>query len=116
MTIERGTTQDVRITIKGYDLTGCDIFVTFTQGSAKKLTKKNISVSYANSDSTIMVTLSQEETLYFEENKSGKIQVRWIDSEGVAKKTKTATFNADECLYDAVLEWDDSHVPERNRS
>lgn len=113
MTIERGTTQDVRITIKGYDLTGCDIFVTFTQGGAKKLTKTSMtSVSYANSVSTIVVTLSQEETLYFDENKSGKIQVRWINSEGVAKKTKTATFDADECLYEAVLEWDDSnHVP-----
>lgn len=40
MTIERGTTQEITITIKGWDLTECDIYATFKQG-AKSLTKKN---------------------------------------------------------------------------
>ena len=107
MTIERGTTQDVTITIRGYDLTSSDIYVTFKQG-AKILTKKTMtSVSYANSVTTIVLTLSQAETLYFENNKSGDLQVRWVDSNGNAKKTKTATFNVDVCLYDAEIEKDD---------
>ena len=104
MTIERGTTQDVTITIRGWDLTSSDIYVTFKQG-AKVLTKKTMnSVSYANSVSTIVLTLSQSETLYFDDNRAGEIQVRWIDASGTAKKTKTAPFNVDVCLYEAEIE------------
>lgn len=107
MTIERGTTQDVRITIKGYDLTDSDIFVTFKQG-ANTLTKKNLtSVTYSDRKTVIVVTLSQAETMYFDNNSSGKIQVRWIDIGGMAYKTKTADFHVDELLYEAVIEKDD---------
>lgn len=103
MTIERGTTQEVTITIIGWNLTGCDIYVTFKQG-ARKVTRKTMdSVTYANNATKIVLTLTQQETLTFEDKKSGLVQVRWIDASGDAHKTKTAKFDVDELLYEAVL-------------
>lgn len=103
MTIERGTTQEVTITIIGWNLTGCDIYVTFRQG-ARKVTRKTMdSVTYANNATKIVLTLTQQETLTFEDKKSGLVQVRWIDASGDAHKTKTAKFDVDELLYEAVL-------------
>lgn len=103
MTIERGTTQEVKITIKGWDLTDCDIYVTFKQGT-KTITKKSMdSVVFADNSTKITVTLSQQETLSFQDKKSGLIQVRWVDAAGAAHKTKTAQFEVDELLYEAVL-------------
>ena len=90
MTIESGTTQEVTITIKGWDLTGSDIYVTFKQG-AKSVTKKTLdSVTYANRETKIVLTLTQAETMSFDENRSGLVQVRWIDASGDARKTRTA--------------------------
>lgn len=103
MTIERGTTQEITITIKGWDLTECDIYATFKQG-AKCLTKKTMdSISFANNATKIVLTLNQEETMYFENQKSGLVQVRWIDALGRVNKTKTAPFDVDELLYEAIL-------------
>lgn len=103
MTIERGTTQEVTITIIGWNLTGCDIYVTFKQG-ARKVTRKTMdSVTYANNATKIVLTLTQQETLTFEDKKSGLVQVRWIDASGDAHKTQTARFDVDELLYEAVL-------------
>lgn len=107
MIIERGTTQEVRITIKGWDLTGSDIYVTFKQG-ARALNKKNMeSVTYADRKTTIVLVLSQEDTMFFPDNSAGKIQVRWVDASGDAHKTETADFSTDVLLYDAVIEKED---------
>ncbi len=107
MTIERGTTQEVRITIKGWDLTSCDIYVTFKQG-AKSVTKKTMdSVVFSNNATKIVLTLTQQETMAFDNNKSGLVQARWIDQNGIARKTKTAAFDVDLLLYEAVLVKDD---------
>lgn len=103
MTIERGTTQEITITIKGWDLTECDIYATFKQG-AKSLTKKTMdSITFANNATKIVLTLNQEETMCFENQKSGLVQVRWIDALGRVNKTKTAPFDVDELLYEAIL-------------
>lgn len=107
MTIERGTTQEVRITIKGWDLSSSDIYVTFKQG-ARALTKKTMeSVTFSNNQTIIVLVLSQEDTMFFPDNSAGKIQVRWVDASGDAHKTETADFNTDTLLYDAVLVRDD---------
>ncbi len=106
MTIERGTTQTVRITIKGWDLTDADVYVTFKQDGIKSLTKKDVeSVTYSDLDrkSVITLTLSQRETIMFREDSQGLIQVRWIGDDGIAHKTQTAPFDADKLLYEAVL-------------
>ena len=106
MTIERGTTQLITITIKGWDLTGCDIYVTFKQGN-NALTKTTMdSVVYANNETKLKLTLSQGDTLRFADNSDGQLQVRWIDSNGSALKTKVATFRTDEALYDKAIEWE----------
>ena len=107
MTIERGTTQEVTITIIGWNLTGCDIYVTFKQG-ARKVTRKTMdSVTYANNATKIVLTLTQQETLTFEDKKSGLVQLRWVEPDGSARKSRTAPFEVDELLYEAVLVKDD---------
>ena len=101
MTIERGTTQTIKISIKGWDLTSSDIYVTFKQGT-RKLTRKDITdVTYSNRTSVIHLTLSQQETMQFKESEQGLVQVRWIGEDGFAHKTKTAPFNVDKLLYEA---------------
>ena len=103
MIIERGTTQEVTVTIRGWDLTECDIYVTFKQGS-KSITKKILdSVTFSDNATKIILTLTQEETMYFENKKTGLVQARWIDPLGRVNKTKTAPFDVDELLYEAVL-------------
>lgn len=103
MTIERGTTQEITITIIGWNLTGCDIYVTFKQG-ARRVTRKTLdSVTYANNATKIVLTLTQQETLTFEDKKSGLAQVRWVDASGDVHKTQTVRFDVDELLYEAVL-------------
>lgn len=103
MTIERGTTQTVTITVKGWDLTGCDIYATFKQG-AKSVTKKTMeSVTYESNATKLQLTLTQKETMSFDDMKKGKVQVRWIDSDGIARKTKIGEFDVDELLYEVVL-------------
>lgn len=103
MTIERGTTQEVIITIKGWNLVGCDIYVTFKQNKVAITKKKMDSVTYANNATKINLTLSQSETIMFEDKRTGLIQARWVDASGEAHKTKTAPFDVDELLYEAVL-------------
>ena len=59
MTIERGTTQEVTITIIGWNLTGCDVYVTFKQG-ARKVTRKTMdSVTYANNATKIRLNCNE---------------------------------------------------------
>ena len=106
MTIERGTTQLITITIKGWDLTGCDIYVTFKQGN-NVLTKTTMdSVVYANNQTKLKVTLTQGDTLRFADNADGQLQVRWVGSDGDARKTKVAPFRTDEALYEKTIEWE----------
>lgn len=103
MTIERGTTQEVTITIKGWDLTQCDIYVSFKQDN-NTVTKKDMdSVTFANNATKIALTFTQQETMSFQNNRKGLVQVRWIDAVGRAYKTKTAEFDVDTLLYDAVI-------------
>lgn len=108
MTIERGTTQEVTITIKGWDLTGCDIYATFKQGSNSVTKNEMESVTYANNATKIVLVLTQKETMSFDNKRSGLVQVRWVDSSGAAYKTKTAEFDVDVLLYEAVLTYEGS--------
>lgn len=104
LVIERGTAQEIRITVKGWDLSASDVYVTLKQDTGKMLTRNTVdSVTYTNNQSLITLTLTQKETMMFEEKRSGKVQVRWIGADGKPHKTKTAPFIADELLYDAVL-------------
>ena len=107
MTIERGTEQPVTITVKGWDLTGSDIYVTF-KTDTKSVTKKTMDiVTYANNASKIILTLSQRETMTFDNNSAGLIQVRWVDANGIPHKTETAPFVTDTLLFEKVLTKDD---------
>lgn len=105
LVIERGTAQEIRITVKGWDLSASDVYVTFKQDTGKSLTRNTMtSVTYANNKSVIVLTLTQRETMIFDEKREGKLQVRWVDHDGEPHKTEAAPFTTDELLYNVVLE------------
>ena len=102
-TIERGTTQDIRITVRGVDLSECEVFVTFKQDLLTLTKHDSLSMSYSDNKTQILLTLTQEETLKFKDNRDGEVQLRWLFGNGKAGKTKTKPFNVGKVLYDAVL-------------
>lgn len=102
-TIERGTTQDIRITVRGVDLSDCEVFVTFKQDTLSLTKHDTLSIEYAEGKTQILLTLAQEETLKFKENREGEVQLRWLFGNGKAGKTKTKPFTVGKVLYDAVL-------------
>jgi len=103
MTIERGMTQDFRITLRGVDLSEASVYVTFKQGNLTLTKHETISVSYEDRKSTILVSLSQEETLAFREGQKGECQLRWRYGNGTTGKSVIKPFDVGRVLYEAVL-------------
>lgn len=101
----RGTTPDYILNVKGVDLTDKTVFVTISQGS-KKITMSNndIGISKVDDDSIISIRLTQEQTLGFADG-NAKIQVRFIDSENIAKATEIASISISPVLLERVIEY-----------
>ena len=83
----QGTTPQLPLSIEGFDLTGMTVFVTIrVDGTQITKTGDDLLVTYdAETDtSTIIFPLTQEETLSMRGDKWGDVQVRFIDSAGMA--------------------------------
>ena len=102
----RGTTPDYILTIDGYDLTDKTVYVTISQGH-KKLTKtgNELSVSADAEGSTITFRLSQRDTLGLSVG-AAEVQVRFIDSSGMAFATETATITVSKVLLERVISYE----------
>ena len=103
MRIERGTTQDIRITMRNIDLSESDLYVTFKQGPVTLTKHDTLSVSFEDNKTVILVSLSQEETLSFRDNAKGEIQARWRTPNGHVGKSNIKPFDVGRVLYEAVL-------------
>ncbi len=99
----RGTTPDYILTIEGWDLTDKTVFVTIRQNGTQ-LTKTGVELSIATDDngSTIAFMLSQKDTLSLQEG-NAEVQVRFIDSDGVALATEIAPIQVKRVLYERVI-------------
>lgn len=99
----RGTTPDYLLTIEGYDLTNKTVFVTIRQGSTI-ITKSGdqLTISVDGEKTTIAVTLTQLDTLRLSVGKA-EVQVRFIDSNGVARATDRAELTVDKVLLERVI-------------
>lgn len=99
----RGTTPDYILSISGYDLSGKTVFVTIRQGPIK-ITKSNpeLSISTDSKGSTIAFVLSQKDTLSLQEG-NAEVQVRFIDSDGIALATEIAPIQVKRVLYERVI-------------
>ena len=106
----RGTTPDYILKLNDYDLTDKQVYVTVKQFD-KAITKTNDSLEIDVDDSgettisTILMSLSQEETLSFSDG-AAAVQVKIIDSDGHVDATKTASIQIDKALLEKVIDYD----------
>lgn len=103
--MRRGSTPDYMLTVAGYDLTSCTTYLTIEQyANQLNLTGDRLTITYDGSASTIVFSLTQEETLAF--NSGGAdVQVRFIDSQGKAYVTDIQTMNIRPVLFEEVIEY-----------
>lgn len=83
----RFTTPTQVHTLKGVDLTGCDVYVSYQQG-LRGMDIPAESVEYADEDSTITVSFTQKQAGWFREGKV-KVQINWVYPNGKRDATDT---------------------------
>lgn len=102
----QGTTPSVIGEIKGYDLTGSTVYVSFKQGNRDVLTKSgaDVTVLYdGESDtSTVICALTQEETLEMKQG-STLVQIRFIYENGQAFATNKQPLKIESVLLQEVI-------------
>ena len=103
------------LTVENRDLTDKTVFVTLSQGR-KKITKTNDELDIRavivdegqaseRTDSVIMFSLTQEQTLSFQEGDT-EVQVRFIDSDDYAEATEIVSVEIGAVLLEKVIEYD----------
>lgn len=99
------TTPTNRHIVKGIDLTGCDVWVSYEQGKVE-LDIKASDVSFDGEDTTLSVTLTQEQTSSF---KVGKVsfQVNWVYPDGSRDATGQKITLMEPNLLNKVVEYGD---------
>lgn len=102
----RGTTPTIIIRVTGEDFDGATMYVTLEQGNVE-LTKtgEDVLVTATETGSTVSIFLSQEETLAFSKG-NARIQIRWIDSSGIAQASPIRSIEVDPILLEGVIEYD----------
>lgn len=102
----QGTTPALTMQVEGADLTDKTVFVTIRCGNYS-LTKtgEDVAVSYADGNSTVVIRLTQRETLLMQEP-TATVQIRFVDENGNADATNKADFEVQESLYSAVIEFE----------
>lgn len=103
------TTPSITLEVEGADLTGNqDVYVTIVQGSIE-LTKKgtDLTVTYDSTTeiSSIVFTLTQEESAQFAFSRSAQLQVNFINASGVRDATNIAQIDVLKNLLDEVIEY-----------
>lgn len=81
----RYTTPTHEHRVKGIDLTGCDVWVSYEQGFAQVDARG--AVEYDGSDSTVTVALTQRQTARFKEGKV-LVQINWVYPNGKRDATE----------------------------
>lgn len=101
----RFTTPTIPLTVDK-DLTGADIYVTFSQGGVK-LTKQNPEYTIEDSKTSLSVPLTQEETAKFTGSETKvNIQVNWIYPSGKRGATDIQSVKSLTNLLNEVIEYE----------
>lgn len=103
--MRRGTTPTITIRVKGEDFDGSMLYVTLEQG-AIQLTKtgSDVLVTPTETGSTVAIFLTQEETLMFTKG-TARIQIRWINSSGIADASPIKNIEVNPILLEGVIVW-----------
>ena len=100
--MRRFTTPTIELVVKGVDLTGLEVYVTFSQ-QGKVLTVEQPTMEYADEDTTISVPLSQVQTGNFNAG-NVEVQVNFIDTNGHRDATTIKAIEVDRNLLAKVVE------------
>lgn len=101
--ITRFTSPPISVVVEGVDITSADVYVTIKQGTSEfDLTGNQLSMTYADSNTTITFSLTQEQSGSLTENPDASIQVNWITG-GVRYATEIVQVDVYENLYDEVI-------------
>lgn len=102
------TTPTISLTVEGVDITAHDIYVTLEQGTTELIkTGSDLIVSTDEGDTSIIFTLTQEESAMFDYNNRAAIQVNWITSAGVRSATEIKSIGVLRNLLDKVIAYGD---------
>ena len=91
--------------VKGIDLTGCDVYVSYEQG----LTSVDIKaqdLSYDGEDTTVTVPLTQLQTSKFRVGKV-TVQINWVHSDGKRNAVGTKEMEISRNLMQKVVKYGD---------
>lgn len=100
--MRRYTTPTLPLTVRGANLSGCDVWVTIIQDRYKL--ERKTTCTFDGTDSHIELTLSQAETGAFKRGKS-RVQVNWIDSYGRRDATRIREIDVVDNLQDRVVNY-----------
>ena len=103
--MRRGTTPTIIINVTGEDFEDSTLYVTLEQGCFE-MTKSgtDVEVTPTETGSTVSIYLSQEETLMFAPGKAS-IQIRWINSGGMAQASPIKNIEINPILLEGVIEY-----------
>lgn len=101
----RGTTPTLDLIVENADLTGNKVIAIIKQGDY--VIKRVVTPQYEDPDTTMSVTLSQEETLACVAGDYIDIQVRFINADGIAGATKSKQVYVSDILDDEVISYED---------
>lgn len=103
--MRRYTTPTVTIKIKDLNLAGMKTFVTFKQGKQILFTREDLVFVGTETGSQAVAVLTQEETGAFNTSERVKIQVRFIDENGVAGATNIKSVDMRPVLMEGVISY-----------
>lgn len=102
------TTPTISLIVEGVDITAHDIYVTLEQGTTELIKAgSDLIVSTDDGDTSIIFTLTQEESAMFDYNNRAAIQVNWITSTGVRCATEIKSIGVLRNLLDKVIGYGD---------
>ena len=102
--MRRFTTPTITIHITGLDLTDYHTETTIKQGSTV-IVRENLPVTVTDTGCDLVAVLTQEETGQLRAA-GAQIQVRFIDSEGVASASNIKWIPIGDVLKDGVIEYE----------
>ena len=103
--MRRYTTPTITANITGIDLTGYKTFTTLKQGAAL-LTLEDLPCTTTENGCKLEGVLTQEQTAMFKANEDINIQVRFINSDGVASATNIKRLNVNSVLMPGVISYE----------
>lgn len=102
------TTPTISLIVEDVDITAHDIYVTLVQGTNELIkTGSDLTVSTDDGDTSIIFTLTQEESASFDYNNRAAVQVNWITSSGVRSATEIKSIGITKNLLDKVISYGD---------